>query len=294
MRKKTDIAQFHLHKDEPQKLQFQVHSLNAYLLKNTKHTLKPHVHSYYQIIWFKKGYGKHFVDFKAYDIQPNSVFFISKNQIHYFDSYSMYEGLLVHFNQDFLLDSENSTDILLKYNIFNNLDKDPFFIIPDDSVGKLDHLIGEFEREILAVDKFAHKEYLQYLLKLFLISIQRLENIKPSNIAATNNQNHVVALKFKQILEINFKQLHTVQQYADLLNVSAKTLTNYTNSTFIKSPLKIISERITLEAKRLLWHSDSSINEISFQLGFDDPSYFVKFFKKQTEMLPKQFRSSIS
>jgi AraC family transcriptional activator of pobA len=292
--KTNKIAQFHLHKGEPQKLQFQVHSLNGYLANNTKHTLKPHIHSYYQIIWFKEGSGKHFVDFNAYEVQPNSVFFIAKNQVHYFDDYTKYEGLLIHFNEDFLMDSEDSTDILLKYNIFNNFDAEPFFVLPEHSITKFVHLTNEFVIEIAALNQFAHKQYLQHLLKLFLISIQRLQNKQLPGFLSIAIQSHDIALKFKQTLETNFKQLHTVQQYAGLLNLSAKTLTNYTNDVFLKSPLKIINDRIILEAKRQLWHSSSTVNEIGFQLGFDDPSYFVKFFKKQTGVLPKQFRYSFS
>jgi AraC-like DNA-binding protein len=56
----------------------------------------------------------------------------------------------------------------------------------------------------------------------------------------------------------------------------------------------MIQERIILEIQRLLLHSDLNINQIGYRLGFDDPSYFVKYFKKHTKISPSEFRKVIS
>lgn len=56
----------------------------------------------------------------------------------------------------------------------------------------------------------------------------------------------------------------------------------------------MIQERIVLEAKRLLLHSEQNINQIGYTLGFEDPSYFVKYFKKHTKISPSAFKKSIS
>lgn len=84
--------------------------------------------------------------------------------------------------------------------------------------------------------------------------------------------------------------MHTVQEYADRLNISSRTLTKYVNQSAHRSPLQIINDRILLEAKRQLCHSALSIKEIGYQLGFEDPSYFVKFFKRLTGKMPSEFR----
>ena len=122
---KLKIEQYHLHKDKPEKLQFEIYSLHQYLAKNIGHTDKPHFHSFYQIIWFTKGKGKHFVDFNEYEVSENKMFFISKNQIHYFDGNINYEGVIIHFNENFIIDNENDIDIFLKYNIFNDFESEP-------------------------------------------------------------------------------------------------------------------------------------------------------------------------
>ena len=291
---KSKIEQYHLHKDQPERLQFEIYSLNDYLTKNKGHIEKPHIHSFYQIIWFTKGNGKHFVDFNEFVASTNKIFFISKNQIHYFDNYSSYEGVIIHFNESFLMDNENDIDIFLKYNIFNDFESDPVFTIPTVAIENFTLLVSNLKKEISTPDKFAHKDFLKHLLKLFLISIQRLGKRNNYKNPSFNNQKNITLLKFRQALELNFKNIHTVKEYAYLLNISTKTLTNHITEIALKTPLEIINDRIILEAKRLLSHSSLNINEIGFQLGYEDPSYFVKFFKRQTKKSPSDFRKVIS
>ena len=293
-KKKPKIEQYHLHKDQPEKLQFEIYSLIDYLTKNIGHTEKPHIHSFYQIIWFTKGKGKHFVDFNEFEVSDNKMFFISKNQIHYFDNYSSYEGVIIHFNESFLIDNENDIDIFLKYNIFNDFEREPVFTIPTVAIENFSLLVSNLKNEIENPNNFAHKDFLKHFLKLFLISIQRLGKRNNCKNPSINNQQNITLLKFKKSLELNFKSIHSVKEYANILNISSKTLTNHTRETALKTPLELINDRIILEAKRLLSHSNFNINEIGFQLGFEDPSYFVKFFKKQTKKSPSDFRKAIS
>src|SRR5690606_4552550 len=97
------INEYHLNRHEPDKAQFAIHNLNDYVKEHHRNTTTPHIHSFYQIIWFRQGQGKHFVDFKEYNVADNTVFFIAKNQVHYFDSNTDYKGILLHFNEAFLI-----------------------------------------------------------------------------------------------------------------------------------------------------------------------------------------------
>lgn len=67
-------------------------------------------------------------------------------------------------------------------------------------------------------------------------------------------------------------------------------LANVVHECSSHTPLQLINDRILLEAKRLLRYSDKKIKDIANDLGYEDPSYFVKFFKRQTGMLPTEFR----
>jgi mannose-6-phosphate isomerase-like protein (cupin superfamily) len=114
---KQKIEEYHLHKDHPEKRQFEIFSLKEYIADNFPKSSKPHIHSFYQIIWFVNGKGNHFVDLNKYEVNPNTIFFINKNQVHYFDKSKNYEGVLLHFNESFLVQHENDIDIFLNYDI---------------------------------------------------------------------------------------------------------------------------------------------------------------------------------
>lgn len=289
----TKIKKYHLHKDEPNKLQFEIYPLGDYLIRNAEHTQKPHVHSFYQIIWFTSGKGKHYVDFNEYEIEDNTLFFISKGQIHHFDE-NQYEGAIIHFNESFIADNENYVSIFLKHNIFHSFEKEPLFKIKQTDSKELLNIVNQMQTEMWTPNQFAHGEYLKILLHLFLIVIQRFGIRKNCNGLSMNNPSHILFVKFRKLIEENYPQIHTVSEYAKLLNISSKSLTNCTKEISHQTPLEIINERIILEARRLLSYSEKNVNEIGFELGFEDPSYFVKFFKRYMQMLPSDYRKATS
>jgi AraC-like DNA-binding protein len=83
-----------------------------------------------------------------------------------------------------------------------------------------------------------------------------------------------------------------VQYYAGRLNKSAKTLANIFLLYNEKTPIQMIHTRIIIEAKRLLYYSNKSIKQITYELGFEDPAYFTNFFKRNTTQSPVEFRKS--
>ena len=78
--KKTEnkIIEYHLNRHQPNMPQLAVHDLNEYSTKHKGYTTKPHIHSYFQVIWFKKGSGKHFIDFEAHNVTNNTILFVAK------------------------------------------------------------------------------------------------------------------------------------------------------------------------------------------------------------------------
>ena len=130
-----EIEKFHLHKDEPNKLQFEIMSLREMMISTHPHNTIPHVHSFYQIIWFQKGSGVHYVDFNAYPVQPNTLYLISKGQIHNFDD-NIYEGYIIHFNESFISNSDNFVNLFLNQNLFHSFEKEPYFRFESNNIGR--------------------------------------------------------------------------------------------------------------------------------------------------------------
>ena len=92
------------------------------------------------------------------------------------------------------------------------------------------------------------------------------------------------------MVEKHFKTKHTVAEYAGILNKSPKTIYNIFSKLNSKSALQYIQERKMLEARRLLSYTDMRINEIAYEIGFDDIQTFSRFFKKQEGVSPSEFK----
>ncbi|MBO6013520.1 MAG: helix-turn-helix domain-containing protein [Bacteroidales bacterium] len=250
-----------------------------------------HTHSFYTIIWFQKGEGKHFVDFDEYEVRENSIFFISPDQLHTFDSNHEQHGYVLEFSQEFLQDEHSSESLFLKYDVFNAYDTLPYRLIGAEGAQTLQRIVDELNREEHRHESFAHHDYLSMLVRLFLITVQRshIHNEEYRQLSITSPL-HRHFVRFRQQLEMNYQQIHSVSEYARMIGISTKTLTSCCLECSGQTPLQLINARLTLEAKRLLRFTHLSSKEVGYHLGFEDPSYFVKVFKNKTGLLPLEFR----
>jgi AraC family transcriptional activator of pobA len=177
------INEYHLNRYQPDKPQFAIHDLHEYLERNHNDATRPHIHSYYQIIWFKHGAGKHFVDFKEFEVFENAIFLIAKNQVHYFDQRTAYQGVLIHFNEAFLVQKDNELDFFLKYNLFNNSYQLPYCCLGQGVDSIFDEYIIQFKRELQNEEEFGKEELIRAYLKAFLIQVQRQKMATESPVA---------------------------------------------------------------------------------------------------------------
>lgn len=284
------LTTYFLNEDPHSGLELSLQFMPRFFHDNNGHPMHPHKHDFYQIIWFQRGHGIHHVDFTDYPIVDNTIFFIAPGQIHAFDNNSDYQGVVIQFNAGFMADEQSRESIFLKYDVFNAFDSAPYYKVSEAEAERLKLLVNEMSREYCLTQAFAHKDYMQYLIRLFLIRVQRSGERKQCDKLYITNTAHCTFVRFRQLLEQNFHKVHTVKEYATMLNVSTRALNEYVRQSSHRTPLQIINERIVLEAKRQIQHSPLKIKEIGYLLGFDDPSYFVKFFKRETHHMPTDFR----
>ena len=289
---KEQIEKYDFLKDEPKKLQFDIFDLAEYHKNYSDDSTRLHTHSFYQIIWFKNTSGKHYIDFVSYDIKENRLFFVAKNQVHYFENRSDYNGYLLHFNESFILSNETDINFFLTYSIFNN-DEEPYYQIPKRLEPQIESYLDQMKEELNNEEEFGNKKILSNLLKSLLLVVEREKRKNTKSNSGITNQN-TTYLTFRDLLENNFYKNWSVSDYADKLAVSTKTLNSIIKKQSGKTVSQTIADRIILEAKRRLTHTNAYVNEIAFNLGFQDPYYFIKYFKKQVSISPTEFRKSIS
>lgn len=295
--KNNIISEYHLNRHQPNKPQIAIIDLKTHLADNNCQVNTAHIHSFYQIIWFKQGKGKHAVDFKEYEVFDNTIFFVAKDQVHYFDGNMDYEGVLIHFNEAFLRQNESPTESFPNSNLFNNPYQQPSCCVGAGIDHILDEYINQMKYELENQENFGKEQLLRNYLKSFLIQIQRRKcslETPTGHALQLFDEKRLQLMKFIDLINEQYKRGLTITEYAGLLRISSRSLSDLTQHLLNKTPSQMIRERIILEAQRLLLYSQLNINQIGYQLGFDDASYFVKYFKKHTGISPTEFRKSIA
>lgn len=255
-------------------------------------TQQSHVHNFYEIVWFTEGEGVHTVDFREYPVAPGTLFFVAPGQVHSFgEHYEGQRGYVLKVCADLMSETCGEALDILRYRLFD-ADTVPFRRIDTAAAERLERIVAQLREENELGAAVGHKDYLRALVRMLVISIERACEDCASAFAGHATTAQTTFLAFRRLLDKEHRRLHSVKEYATELGVSTKTLTNHVAECSPHSPLEIINGRLVLEAKRLLRYSNMMVKEIAFELGFDDPSYFVKFFKRHTGQLPADFRNS--
>lgn len=249
----------------------------------------PHRADFYHILWIHKGSGVHLVDFLPVKFSSDSILFINKGKVHFFDSSEKFEATLILFTDNFFCRHESDIRFLHSTILFHDLLDNAALKLQEgkDSL----HSILQLMRSEFHADKMFHHDVLQNHLHNFLMLADR-EKRKQGFTEISKGADLDYTMLFNELLDTHFTKVRSVKEYADKLHISEKRLGKATSKILGKSPKEIINDRVLLEAKRLLVHTSQSIKEIGFQLGFAEPTNFIKYFKQQSGITPSEFRES--
>lgn len=246
---------------------------------------KPHRAEFYQILWFQKGTPIHILDFNPIKIKNNSLLFINKNSVQLFDCETKFKGKAILFTDNFFCKTSKDTQFLKSTILFNDFLSVAQIKISDSII---ERIFKQLETETENINDEYQADIIRNDLQNLLLHSER-ERKKQGFVELDKDTNLEFALFFKELLESNFIQNKKVSFYANKMNISTKKLNQTTLKIFGKTPKNIIDDRILLECKRLLAHSNESVKEIAYLLGFDEATNFIKYFKKHTGETPNSF-----
>ncbi|SIP93401.1 4-hydroxyphenylacetate catabolism regulatory protein HpaA [Marinobacterium stanieri] len=138
-------------------------------------------------------------------------------------------------------------------------------------------------------ERLAKRLTLHTLVRLLLIQISRLSP-KEAETTSLNNDDLRIFRRFSDLIEEHYREHLHLPEYTRELGISESRLHQICQKVSNRSPKKLIHDRIIQETKRLLVFTEHSSNDICYQLGFSDPAYFSRFFKRLTGLTAQQFR----
>lgn len=236
-------------------------------------------------ILFLEAGAEVMVDFQEYTLEQDALFFIKDGQWYKFSG----KGTLLYYNRDFYCVQIHDKEVACDGLLYNNVYDIPVVFLDAEVSGQTRQLLEEIKKE--AVNEESNmEEMIRIFLKQLIIRSTRMWK-KAHDLADKGVAQEVEFIrKFSQLVEAHYTTHHNVADYANMLNITPKALSKRISRHSSKSPNDIIKDRIILEAKRLLIHTDLSVKEIGYKLGYEDPAYFVRLFTNQTDTSPLLFR----
>lgn len=245
---------------------------------------KPHRHNFYYLLFVQKGTGSHHIDFNAYPITENTFFFLKPGQVHQVQFTSPAEGYLIQFNREFYNSAKEQSNMLIR-----KLGRKNHYVFSKKDFQKLEKILDATFLEHHEKAFNYHHSIRSYIDILFTEIIRHNHN-NPSNVDAENLYHQERFEELLEQIETHFTTHKQVSDYAKMMNLTSYQLNAITKAMVGETCSKLINEQIILEAKRSLLATSNQINEVAFALGYDDPSYFIRFFKKHTDHSPEAFR----
>jgi AraC-like DNA-binding protein len=220
-------------------------------------------------------------------LKPNDLVIVPENMVYASSNVSKCNGFCIHFKTEFI-------QPLLSGPIneqFPFLNSEAEHII--NITNKESELIQQsFKDIILEYERISSEK--DYLLRnyIFILLLRIREIYRPyaKKIKENLNRSEKLANKFKHLVEKKFIRMREVQEYADMMNITPKYLSDVVKETFGKTPRELINDMLLLEAKVQLGATDKTITEIALDLNFTDQSHFSHFLKQRTGYSPLEFR----
>ncbi len=223
-----------------------------------------------------------------YALKPNTLNFTAPQQMLLKEEGTAIEGIFICFTDEFLGLDENR--MLKQLPVIQNPYNGHELALSAEDIVFVNDIITKLLAEYRTKAGWHNSMLLSYL-RILLIYTSRLYTAQFTNDAGLADRD--LLKKFKALVTENFTDYHDVVTYAGMLHLSAGHFSELIKEQSGKTAIEHIHDRLLLEAKRMLFHTNNSIKEIAFELGFQDASYFNRFFKRLTSDTPLVYRNTI-
>jgi AraC-like DNA-binding protein len=212
---------------------------------------------------------------------------MAKGQIVHFQSGSAFEGYDLSFGDCFWERTPASANNC-KAVLFNNASANQYLALTDDDYNELGLLFQPLHREFLKENYINKIDAMAAYLKIIMI---KMANINASLAKGFDSFENRQYRRFLELISQHYKTSHEVADYASMLGISARKLTDLCKRCSGRGAKDLINGQLISEAKRSLQFSSLPVKEIAFELNFSSPDQFSHFFKKNAQFSPLDYRT---
>lgn len=273
--------------DKANEVYFYANTFSDHVERFHHRIMTPHAHDFFVLIVFTSGSGWHEIDFTRSEIRPQAFFLLRPGQLHSWEFTPATEGYVILFSEKFLTHYLGAFPFS-RNRLFDKTAPVNHALLPDDVAAQVIERCAAMYADYLSGDSYSNTACSAWLSLLFSALGRHLDTGKPTVSL------HVQALfdRFCRLIDQHYQVKHEIAEYAGLLAVSARHLSRITHEAANSSPGDLVRSRLVLEARKLLVTEDEPVSSIAEKLGFEDASWFSKWFKKQTGRTPGQFRKN--
>jgi AraC-like DNA-binding protein len=228
------------------------------------------------------------IGFKEYKIKPNQILIIQAGTVFSVAQIKNINGFICHFHPNTLIGKFGNRELISEFE-FLNTGKFPIIDVKENYKSEL---LNIFERLVLEF-KSDVKPNLNIIHSYLYTLLSELKILFGQNQLVSKNASYQITSQFRMLAHEKVQENLKVTDFAKIMNVSPNHLNKSVKSITYKSASEIISEIKLIEIKLLIYQSGLSISEISYEMGYLDPSYFTRFLKKREHISPTGFRKLI-
>jgi AraC family transcriptional activator of pobA len=251
---------------------------------------RPHRHDYHELVWTRRGSGRHLIDGEVSTVEPNTVTIIGRGQVHVFERASGLSGALVRFGDELLLGApavRAHPGWLLGERRVRRV------TVPAGDVPRLEATLRTLAAETARPPDSRSLDLQRHFLSVLLLWIERWYEAVRTEQRDADDAELQLYRRFVEVLERDFARHHDARHYADDLAVPQSVLSRALTDVSGRGTKELITDRRMLEAARLLRFTDLSVGEVAFRAGFGDQLYFSRAFRRRMGEAPTAYRDRL-
>jgi len=288
----SEIPRFALYGEAPSQLDEPLHIEDVRSRSRLyEWEIQPHVHrGLHQILWIYRGWADVRLDERSETVVSRAAIFIPPGVVHGFRFAQDTDGFVFTLSATFAMegDAHSAGEAFARAFSSPGVVR---FAAEDASVERIDALFRELSASFAAPSEPGEPPVL-YLARALLWRLARARAANGQEEGSREQRDHSLYSRFLLLVERRFLEHWPVESYAESLGLSAQRLNRLARAESGKSALEIVHQRLTREACRRLYYIAAPAEKLGFELGFEDPAYFNRFFKRRTGLTPRAWREA--